>query len=243
VLIAMARLLQSELYSGELVARYGGEEFVVLCPATELSAAVRKAERLRTALMETSIGEEERLRITSSFGVAQLEPDDTPEGLVHRADTALYNAKEGGRNRTCQLSQSDLAEDAAESAQHDKAGRRDFVFQSEFTTCMMAQMAVYKVSGFVKEAKAHLKEVSEDRVVVRIGDAGLLRRWGNSDDRRPVTVVLEFSEPDERLAKAASKRVLVTVTIKPVGRPHSPQQFEARAKHVFELTRCHFAAD
>ncbi|MGE3998762.1 MAG: diguanylate cyclase [Planctomycetaceae bacterium] len=243
VLIAVARLLQSELYSGELIARYGGEEFLVLCPATDLSAAVRKAERLRTTLMETAIGEEERLRITASLGVAQLEPGDTPERLVHRADTALYNAKEGGRNRTCQLSQVDLEADPADAAQGDKGLLRDFVFQSEFTTCMMSQMAVYKVSAFVREMKAHLKEVSEERVVVKLGGAGLFRRWGSSDDRRPVTVILEFGEPDERLAKAASKRVLVSVNITPVGRPRSAADFTARAKQVFELARSHFAAD
>ncbi|MBX3437720.1 MAG: diguanylate cyclase [Planctomycetaceae bacterium] len=243
VLIAIARLLQSELYSGELVARYGGEEFVILCPATDLTAAARKAERLRTAVMETTISDEERLRITASLGVAQWEPGDTAEGLMHRADSALYQAKEKGRNRTCQLTRDDL--EPAEYIASDNENRpvRDLTFSSEFTTCMMSQMAVYKVSGFVREVKAHLKEVSEERVVVQIGDQGLFRRWGNSDTRRPVMVVLDFSEPDHQPVKAASKRVLVRVTITPVGRPGSADEFERRAKRVFETTRCHFAAD
>ncbi len=244
VLIAVTRLLQSELYSGELVARYGGEEFVVLCPATDLSAAVRKAERLRTALMETSIGDEERLRITASLGAAQWEPGDTPEGLLRRADAALYHAKESGRNRTCQLSQTDLDAPKDTTKRKRQVRPQDYLFESEFTTCMLSSMAVYKVSSFVKEAKAQLKEVSEERVVLKIGDSVLFGRWGGDDSRQPVTVVMEFREPqDQRLVQANSKRVLVAVAIRPVGRPRSVEDFETRAKHVFELARSHFAAD
>jgi diguanylate cyclase (GGDEF)-like protein len=56
VLVDLTRLLQHETYSGEIIGRYGGEEFVVLCPDTDLDAAVRRAERLRHAIQKSSIG-------------------------------------------------------------------------------------------------------------------------------------------------------------------------------------------
>ncbi|MEZ6044342.1 MAG: diguanylate cyclase [Planctomycetaceae bacterium] len=56
VLIDLARLLETETYSGEIVGRYGGEEFVVLCPNTDLDMAVQKANRFRHAIEQASIG-------------------------------------------------------------------------------------------------------------------------------------------------------------------------------------------
>ncbi len=55
VLVSIARLMQHETYSGELVARYGGEEFVVLCPETTLDEAFGKAERLRNAIAKARV--------------------------------------------------------------------------------------------------------------------------------------------------------------------------------------------
>jgi diguanylate cyclase (GGDEF)-like protein/PAS domain S-box-containing protein len=241
VLIAVARLMQAELYSGELVARYGGEEFVVLCPATDLESAIRKAERLRTTLAETTIGDQPRITVTASLGVSQVEPGDTPELLLHRADTALYNAKEAGRNRTCNLSARDVAtkRETRKEQQVDSGS----VFRGSFTTCMMPEMAVYKVSGFVSETDAKVVKVSAERVALQVGRGGLLGGWGAQPHRQPVNILLEFTEPEEAPTKSPTRRVLVRVTITPVGRPPSAEVFQKRGKHVLELLRCHFAAD
>jgi diguanylate cyclase (GGDEF)-like protein len=242
VLIAVARLMQAELYSGEMVARYGGEEFVVLCPSTDLESAIRKAERLRTALAETTIGDQPRINVTASLGVSQVEPGDTPEQLLHRADTALYNAKEGGRNRTCNLSAKDVLAKKASPHEGQKT-HNDSVFRGSFTTCMMPEMAVYKVSGFVSETDAKVVKVSAERVALQVGRGGLLGGWGAQPHRQPVNILLEFTEPEEAPTKSPTRRVLVRVTITPIGRPPSPEVFQKRGKHVLELLRCHFAAD
>lgn len=243
IVMTVAQVLQSELYSGEMIARAGREAFVVASPGTDLSAAARIAERLRTTLREATIGDVEKLRITASFGVAQREPGDTGKDLLQRAHSALENARQGGRNRTCQLSRADLDDDNDPSQPVPPANQKGFVFQSTFTTCMLADMAVYKVSGFVREAKAQVKEVSESRVVVRIGDCGIFRRWGATEERRSVVVELDIGEPQESSVKAATQRVPITATIKPVGRPPSWEDFENRAKRVMELIRSYFAAD
>jgi diguanylate cyclase (GGDEF)-like protein len=243
VVMTVAQVLQSELSSGELIARSGREEFVVVVPAADLSATVRIAERLRATLTEATIGEVEQLKITGSFGVAQREAGDATEDLLHRAHAALESARQRGRNRTAQLARADLDHDASDSQAVSPANQKEFVFQSTFTTCMLADMAVYKVGGFVREAKAQVKEVSEARVVVRLGDCGIFRRWGATDDRRSVVVELDIGEPQESSAKAATKRVPITVTVRPIGRPPSREDFEGRAKRVTELVRSYFAAD
>jgi diguanylate cyclase (GGDEF)-like protein/hemerythrin-like metal-binding protein len=97
VLEGLARLLESHVRESDLVARWGGEEFVVIAPMTGIDGAANLAEKLRGLLESTDLGPEGP--VTASFGVAELQPEDTVEALLHRADEALYRAKTGGRNR------------------------------------------------------------------------------------------------------------------------------------------------
>lgn len=82
------------------LGRFGGEEFLLILPGTALEGAVTCVERMRDAVaaapFDTGAGP---LRISFSAGVAALGPDETAEGLLQRADAALYRAKEAGRNR------------------------------------------------------------------------------------------------------------------------------------------------
>ncbi|MCI3922991.1 diguanylate cyclase [Paenibacillus sp. TRM 82003] len=84
-----------------LFARYGGEEFVLALPGVALAEAVGLADVLRAALeAEPLTAPGATVPVTSSFGVAQLDPDagDTLVSLLRDADTALYEAKRAGRN-------------------------------------------------------------------------------------------------------------------------------------------------
>jgi len=88
----------------DLAARYGGEEFAILLPDTHEHSAVRIAERVQQELRAVNIAHDRSpigRRLTISIGVAAMVPDldHTPRDLVHAADTALYSAKAGGRNR------------------------------------------------------------------------------------------------------------------------------------------------
>lgn len=82
------------------VARYGGEEFVIVLPETALPSAVATAERLRLAMTECLKETVPTQVITASFGVTQHVPGETVHTLLQRADSLLYEAKAGGRNRT-----------------------------------------------------------------------------------------------------------------------------------------------
>lgn len=90
--------------SVDLVARYGGEEFVVLLPSTGAEDAFALAERMRQAIVDLQIPHATSrvaAGVTASLGVAAGLPVDLqdPAQLVANADSALYRAKENGRNR------------------------------------------------------------------------------------------------------------------------------------------------
>lgn len=84
----------------DLLARVGGEEFVVLLPGAELGAAEELAERLRERIEQTPLViEGNHVPLTISLGCAEAEGSEDLQGLLDRADRALYAAKADGRNR------------------------------------------------------------------------------------------------------------------------------------------------
>jgi diguanylate cyclase (GGDEF)-like protein len=97
---ALVQQVQSMLRGNDLLARTGGEEFTVLLPDTPAPAGVIAAERIRHAIEELEVPfEGVPLRFTVSAGVAQLDPSQGGwESMMRRADSAMYEAKEHGRN-------------------------------------------------------------------------------------------------------------------------------------------------
>jgi diguanylate cyclase (GGDEF)-like protein len=93
----------------DTIARIGGEEFVVLLPRTNLSEAGGVAEKLRSMVEHTEFpggdGQPEGM-LTVSVGVAALRSEETGADLLARADTALYEAKDRGRNCVVTATQS-----------------------------------------------------------------------------------------------------------------------------------------
>lgn len=97
VLINIALSLSAAIRIGDVLARWGGEEFVCLLPDVDVEKLLHVAEKLRIAVEETQNIESKS--VTGSFGVSIYTLGDTEESLLHRADKALYKAKEKGRNR------------------------------------------------------------------------------------------------------------------------------------------------
>jgi diguanylate cyclase (GGDEF)-like protein/PAS domain S-box-containing protein len=100
-LTTIARAAQSALRAADVLGRLGGEEFAILLPDTDLTGALVVAERVRGAVAASTVrgGEGVDIQVTISVGVAQLQGDESLESLLKRADTALYDAKDHGRNR------------------------------------------------------------------------------------------------------------------------------------------------
>jgi diguanylate cyclase (GGDEF)-like protein len=97
---ALVNQVQSMLRENDLIARTGGEEFTVLLPETSAPAGIVAAERVRQAIEALVVPfEGEPLQFTVSAGVAQFDPSQGGwEGMMRRADTAMYEAKGHGRN-------------------------------------------------------------------------------------------------------------------------------------------------
>lgn len=96
----VARLWQAELRDVDLSARIGGEEFVALLPETDLPHGRLVAERIRAVIAAAPLVTEggSELGLTVSLGVATLLPGETLTDLMRRADLAMYQAKNAGRN-------------------------------------------------------------------------------------------------------------------------------------------------
>ncbi|MEM7608725.1 MAG: GGDEF domain-containing protein [Myxococcota bacterium] len=102
VLKEMAQLVKSRLRPDDILGRYGGEEFAVILPETNASGGTHIAEELRQLVASHNFTfENERINVTISMGVAQLQDDWNVNDFVKQADERLYAAKRGGRNRVC----------------------------------------------------------------------------------------------------------------------------------------------
>ncbi|HEX8905520.1 MAG TPA: diguanylate cyclase [Longimicrobiaceae bacterium] len=107
ILYETARILEETAREIDMVGRYGGEEFIVILPNTDEEEAARFAERVRTAVEGHLYRDEaNELRMTCSAGVASFPSEgvNAPEQLLKKADDALYEAKESGRNRVVRAS-------------------------------------------------------------------------------------------------------------------------------------------
>ncbi len=102
VISVIGRRLQHSARAADVLARVGGDEFVIMLPDANLEAAATIAERARVAIgdhpIDTHAGQ---VTVTASFGVAQWDGDEPLTTLFDRADTAMYAAKEAGRNKVC----------------------------------------------------------------------------------------------------------------------------------------------
>jgi diguanylate cyclase (GGDEF)-like protein len=99
VLRSFARIAQDNIREHDIFGRYGGEEFLLILPNTSLLAALNVAERIREQVEHFSWDGKLRNRVTVSIGLTQYIPGESVLDLFSRTDTAMYMAKQGGRNQ------------------------------------------------------------------------------------------------------------------------------------------------
>ncbi|HEV3004663.1 MAG TPA: diguanylate cyclase, partial [Pirellulales bacterium] len=190
VIVSLARLLKSVCQTGDLAARYGGEEFILLCADSNAAAAVRRAEELRRAFAEIPQGDLGAKSVTASFGVTEIQPGDTPETMLRRADRALLSAKERGRNRVVQLgSGSDpAASSRGAAAARKRSGRA--IFELHLLSEAPLAVCIEKLKGFVADHHAEVESTEGNAIRVRFGDEGgwSLRRLAD----RPLRLLMDL---------------------------------------------------
>ncbi len=215
-LIEFAALLDSHTRQGDVVARYGGEEFVLLCADCDNASATSRAEQIRRELSSTPQSMLGGKCITASFGVTEVQAGDTAETMLRRADRALMQAKDNGRNMVVQLGAGMGAEEAASQGGAGwfswfKTNKPEELLQRTLSTTVPVNIVVEKLKGFVADQSAEIASIEEDKVSIKInGDGGsLLRR--NSDRSTPFLVELLFREEP-----GAARPTIISVSIRPI---------------------------
>lgn len=107
VLKDIAKIIRSQLREYDIAGRYGGEEFSILLPFTKIDEAKKVAERLRASIENKVVdiskvdpeSETKTIQVTISLGIYEMQEDDNDEDLLKKADKALYQAKNTGRNK------------------------------------------------------------------------------------------------------------------------------------------------
>ncbi|WP_407081015.1 diguanylate cyclase [Magnetococcus marinus] len=99
VLVDFAQLLKKTVRGQDHVGRWGGEEFLILCPESDLKQTLVLCDRLHTVVRTHHFATQQQQ--TFSAGIALFTPPEEADGMLQRADEALYKAKRSGRDQSC----------------------------------------------------------------------------------------------------------------------------------------------
>ncbi len=200
VIRSFAAHLQQHIRHGDLVARYGGEEFVMLCADCNNASAAARAEQIRRSLAEVPHQRMGGRRVTASFGVTENQPGDTPETMLRRADRALLEAKETGRNRVVQLGSGydGQVNERRRTWWPFGASRTQVILERHLVTNVPLKVAIEKLRGFVADHEAEIVETGEDYVRLTISMAGANERR-RVDRPVPLLIELRFSQGEVQL--------------------------------------------
>jgi diguanylate cyclase (GGDEF)-like protein/PAS domain S-box-containing protein len=194
VIRTFGQLLKGFCRPGDLVARYGGEEFVVLCADCNNAIAAKRADQVREAFGRLEIEELDGNRVTASFGVTEIQAGDTPETMLARADRALLQAKDTGRNRVIQLGSADTPKAERRSWWWTRRGTPNLLLEQELLTPVPLKLAIEKLRGLVADHGAHVSSIDGTHVQLRINSSPRESARWNSPRTVAFLIDATFSE-------------------------------------------------
>jgi len=246
---SFASLLRNSCRQGDLVARYGGEEFVMLCADCDNAAATLRAERVRTDLSQLPQPVLGGRSITSSFGVTEIQAGDTPETMLRRADRALLQAKDNGRNRVVQLG-SGLNELPLTSQRSWWRGwLRDKTPETLLVCDLLAsvplRVAAEKLRGFVADHFAEIISIEGNHLVLGLEEHSTAFFRRRSD--RPVPAVVELDMSEVYLDGCEGRpqggvRTLIHVRIRPKRSRDRRRDVDQRARQLLASLKSYLIA-
>ncbi len=253
VIKCLASLMKSSCRPGDLVARYGGEEFVMLCADCDNASAVRRAEQIRKSLAQISQPKLDGRNATVSFGVTEIQPGDTPETMLRRADRALLMAKANGRNCVVQLGTGGATEPAEPQPTSWLLGtvRPKALLKQELVTPVPVKIAIEKLRGFVADHRAKIISVNANQMRLEIEDKPTSRLRRLTDRSTIFWIDLSFEE--ERLQKqhdngsvspgSGTTRTRISITVTPrKNRDRRRDDTMARAREMLVSFRSYLIA-
>lgn len=198
VIKSCVRTLERSCRPGDLVARYGGEEFTILCPECDAATAAQRAEQIRHTLSQQRQRAVRGETVSASFGVTELLPSDTAETMFARADEALYEAKNSGRNRVVCFGPHNTPgkKDAKSKSARDQQAEGLILVEQHLSSRVPMSVAVEKLRGFIADQDAEIIEVDGSYVQLRIGGRWKPRRYRRSDNRITLIMDVQFEEKE-----------------------------------------------
>jgi diguanylate cyclase (GGDEF)-like protein len=249
---SVATLLKGACHPGDLVARYGGEEFVMLCADCDNATTARRAEEIRKRISQLSHPKLEGDSFTVSFGVTEVQPGDTAETMLRRADRALLMAKSKGRNMVVQLgsgSDPPLETKPSTSFWRRKPADPEMILEQDLVTPVPLKIAVEKLRGFVADHQAKIATIDGGQVRLEISDnrESRHRRWTD----RPVSFLLDLRLEEEQLQRENAEpgkdvvtRTRIYVAIGPLkNRDRRRADVASRAREMMVSLRSYLMAN
>jgi len=250
VLVRFAMLLKNFAEPGYLAARYGGEEFVILCANCNAAEATALAEKIRAGSSAIAHPGMNGNHITASFGVTELQPGDSPEILLRRADRGLYKAKEGGRNRVVQLG-TGFARPKEERRTSGwwpwNWGVTKTELKRTMVTAVSLPMTIEKLCGFISDHNAVLISADDRNIQLEVTTTqAMLRRKTD----RPETLVLaiRFTAQTATNGGDQSARGAVSTLIEAKANPKRErnrrrESIQESARHMLASLRAYLMAN
>lgn len=243
-LIVFAKLLQTHARSADVTARYGGEEFVILCPNCDGQSASSLAEAIRAELAAIPLSALGGKSMTASFGVTELQRGDTADTILNRADRALLQSKEMGRNIVTQIG-GGLSEPVIGDRRHwwhrmFMSIEPEVLLKRAMKTRVPLNLAVEKIRGFVADHRAAVSEVKEDSIKMVIDGESLPMQRRSSDRAVPLILDLQFSPIT---AENGSQHTKVQISISPRrNRDRRKRDAIERARHILQSLQSYLVA-
>ncbi len=185
-----------------------------------------------------------KLTVTSSFGASTARLGDSVQTLLERADSALYRAKETGRNRTCwegqvddEPSSADSVFDETEPKISEVDGKLQFTETVPVSTSL--ELTAMKLNAFLSSQNVRITHQERGVIKLQSGGLGLLGCWGSTPARQPVNIDIRFETTRNTDLKTGHSKTLrfVVVTIVPVGRVSDADMFESRCIALMQHLR------
>ncbi len=230
----LATVFRSFYRSGDLIARYGGEEFVMLCAGCDIATATRRAEEMRAALASTPQPRLNNRVVTASFGVTEVQPGDTPETILRRADRALLMAKSRGRNMVVQLG----AGNNGESIQKPVCrwwswpqSSQELIWREDLISPIPLDLAMEKLQGFIADHLGRVVRWDRHHLEIEIEDKNPLRTRRSAD--RPICFGLRVDLAEKSTGVTQPSRTHLHLEVWPKsGRERRRREIVLRAQDL-----------
>jgi diguanylate cyclase (GGDEF)-like protein/PAS domain S-box-containing protein len=248
-----AQLLKSHGRAEDVVARYGGEEFLILCADCNNAEAAKLAEKLRQELIKINLPCIGNRNMTASFGVTELQNGDDADSMLCRADRALLQAKDNGRNQVIQLGVGFSEKTSVNNGLFSSImswfneGKTSYLIDQHLATSVPLDVTVEKLRGFVADHNAEIITINAQLLVLNIDGDKLPASRRSTDRGVPYVVEIHFSEhvdtSDPRYGSAGKKVTILHTTIRPKrDRDRRVGTLQVRAQQLFSSLKAYLVA-